>query len=298
MEQLESVNAQRVRYRKFFKTLKKKLIRRLLKQEKDLENCQDSEKIRRWGELLKPHLHQVKTGQTEITVTNYFDESFPEIVIPLDPRYSSAGNMTRLFQKADKLKKALPYVQERIRQTLYEQELLDQQQEELEKKESVESFHLWEKTLPQFLKIPQHNTQSTRKKSAATSTPLIRLSSDGLMIMVGRNEQQNAYVTFKVARGNDWWFHAQGITGAHVIVKNKQSALPFQTLLEAAHLAAYYCKARGRGKIEVDYTQQKYLRKIKGGGPGKVTYAQNKSILVDLDKVLLQKVLGNEIEVF
>ncbi len=298
LEQQEAVSAQQVRYRKYFKTLKKKLIRRLAKQEQDLENCQSAEKMRRWGELLKPHLHQIQCGQTEITVTDYFDDSFPQTVIPLDPGYSPSGNLVRLFQKADKLKKALPHVQERIRQTLQEQKILLEQQDELKKKETAESFQIWDKTLPGFLKIPHVATQSKSKEPTPAPTPLFRLSSDGLMIAVGRNKQQNAYVTFTVARGNDWWFHAQGISGAHVIVKNTRPALPSQTLLEAAHLAAYYCKARSLGKIEVDYTQQKYVRKIKGSEPGTVTYSQNKSILVDLNKELLQRLLANEIEIF
>ena len=310
LEEEEAVIARRVRYRKYFKTLKKKLIRRLRKQEQDLANCQNTEKYRRWGELLKPHLQQIQSGQREITVKDYFDEDFKQVVIPLDPRYSPAGNLTRLFQKAEKLKKALPHVQQRIRQTLQEQKILHEQQEELKQKESFESFQSWEKELPRFLEIPatvcfdqsgenpHFALQSTSKESPFSSAPLFRLSSDGLMIVVGRNKQQNAYVTFKVARGNDWWFHAQGISGAHVIVKNTQSELPLQTLLEAAHLAAYYSKARGHGKIEVDYTQQKYVRKIKGGEPGMVSYTQNKSILVDFNEELLQKLLANEIEVF
>ncbi len=112
--------------------------------------------------------------------------------------------------------------------------------------------------------------------------------------MAGRNKHQNAHVTFSIGRGNDWWFHAQGVPGSHVIVKYPKTPLPQKTLQEAAQLAAYYCKVRANRKIEIDYTQRKYVRKIKGGEPGQVIYSQNKTILVDLDDELLQKLLDRE----
>lgn len=294
LEQTENTTQGRCHYQKHFKTLKKRLARRLKKQEQDLENCQKAGQWRQWGELLKPHLHEIQTGQQAITVLNYFDEKLSSLTIPLHPQYSPTGNLTRLFQKAEKLRKALPHVEKRIWQTLAEQEKLRSHQEQLHTLDTMEGFHTWEATLPKFLKIPKPPPQIKTKNQSPTTAPFTRLSSDGWMIVVGRNKHQNAYVTFTIARGNDWWFHAQGIAGSHVIVKCPQAVLPAQTILEAAQLAAYYCKARGRGKVDVDYTQRKYVRKIKGGEPGRVTYSQNKTIFVELDESQVQRVLERE----
>ncbi len=265
---------QKQQYVKHFKTLKKKLVRRLKKQEQDLENCQKAEQYRQWGELLKPNLHLLTTGQTEISVINYFDETLPSINIPLNPKYNANENLEHFFSKASKLEKAVPHVEKRILQTLEEQELLETCSQKLNALNSPQEFALWENKLPRFLK---HNISLLSRKSVKSSntteslaTPLTRISSDGIMIVVGRNKHQNAHVTFSLARGNDWWFHAQGVPGSHVIVKYPKIPLPARTLLEAAQLAAYYCKVRANRKIEVDYTQRKYVRKIKGGGPDPV----------------------------
>ena len=110
-----------------------------------------------------------------------------------------------------------------------------------------------------------------------------RISADGFTIIVGRSGEENDRVTFRLGKGRDWWFHAQGIPGSHVIVTNPTGlALPPGTLREAAWLAAYYSKGRGRGRVDVDYTQRKHVRKLKGAPPGTVTIAHNKTILIDL----------------
>ncbi|MBF0280059.1 MAG: NFACT family protein [SAR324 cluster bacterium] len=280
-----------VQYRKFFKSLNRRLNRRLSKQHQDLENCRKSEQYRQWGELLKPHLSEIKSGQTEIKVANYFEEHIPAVRIPLNPKNSPRKNMAGFFQKSVKLENAVPHVEKRIRQTMKELEILNQKQDELNGLERFSSFQVWENALPRFLKIRLNSSPIKTKTQAASAEPLTRLSSDGLAIVVGRNKHQNARVTFSIARGNHWWFHAQGVPGSHVIVKSSQPFLPPQTLMEAAQLAAYYCKVRANRKIEVDYTQRKYVRKIKGAEPGTVTYSQNKTILVELDDSLLEKLL-------
>ncbi|MBF0288623.1 MAG: DUF814 domain-containing protein [SAR324 cluster bacterium] len=298
LELADNQTSQQKQYVKHFRRLKKKLARRLEKQERDLENCQKAGQYRQWGELLKPNLHQLQSGQTSIVVTNYFDEALPAITIPLNPRYNASENLEHLFAKANKLQKAVPHVEKRILQTLEEQELLNKYSNELSTLDSPQEWTTWEKQLPRFLKhniyLLSHKSAKGPHDSGTVDTPLTRISSDGILLVTGRNKQQNAHVTFSIGRGNDWWFHAQGVPGAHVIVKYPKTPLPSKTLLEAAQLAAYYCKVRANRKIEVDYTQRKYVRKIKGGEPGQVIYTQNKSILVELDDELLQKLLDRE----
>ena len=85
------------------------------------------------------------------------------------------------------------------------------------------------------------------------------------------------------ANGNDWWFHAKGAPGSHVIVKSGGDELPDRTFEEAGRLAAYYSKNRGADKVEIDYIQKKHVKKPNGAKPGFVVYYTNYSLVIDSD---------------
>lgn len=125
--------------------------------------------------------------------------------------------------------------------------------------------------------IKKRNTGG--KKPKITSRPYHYLSSDGFHIYVGKNNYQNEEVTFKMADGGDWWFHAKGIPGSHVIVKTEGKELPDRTFEEAGSLAAYYSKGRDNEKVEIDYIQRKAVKKAAGGAPGFVIYHTNYSLM-------------------
>ena len=119
------------------------------------------------------------------------------------------------------------------------------------------------------------------KKEKITSKPFHYISSDGFHIYVGKNNFQNEELTFKVATGNDWWFHAKGTPGSHVIVKAENQELPDATFEEAARLAAFYSKAKDQDKVEIDYIQKKHIKKTPGAKPGFVIYHTNYSMMID-----------------
>lgn len=121
------------------------------------------------------------------------------------------------------------------------------------------------------------------RKIKITSRPFHYISSDGYHIYVGKNNYQNEELTFRFASGNDWWFHAKGIPGSHVIVKTEGQEMPDATFEEAARLAAYYSKARGQDRVEIDYTEKKNVKKPGGGKPGFVVYYTNYSMVIDSD---------------
>ena len=98
-------------------------------------------------------------------------------------------------------------------------------------------------------------------------------------------------MTFKIATGNDWWFHAKGTPGSHVIVKANNEELPDRTFEEAARLAAFYSKAKDQDKVEIDYIQKKHIKKPAGGKPGFVIYHTNYSMMIDakIDQIEIMK---------
>ncbi|MBR5359870.1 MAG: DUF814 domain-containing protein, partial [Lachnospiraceae bacterium] len=113
------------------------------------------------------------------------------------------------------------------------------------------------------------------------SKPLHYLSRDGFHMYVGKNNYQNDELTFKVAEGGDWWFHAKGMPGSHVIVKTEGKELPDRTFEEAARLAAHYSKGADAGKVDIDYLQRKNVKKPNGAKPGYVIYYTNYSMTID-----------------
>ena len=94
---------------------------------------------------------------------------------------------------------------------------------------------------------------------------------------------QNEELTFKFATGNDWWFHAKGMPGSHVIVKNGGKEMSDRTFEEAGKLAAHFSKAKDQDKIEIDYIEKKHVKKPGGGKPGFVVYYTNYSLVVNAD---------------
>ena len=125
--------------------------------------------------------------------------------------------------------------------------------------------------------------KSSDKKAKYKSEPLHYVSSDGYHMYVGKNNIQNEELTFKVANGGDWWFHSKTFPGSHVIVKSNGDELPDSTFEEAARLAAYYSKGREQDKVEIDYIQRKYVKKVAGSKPGFVIYHTNYSMAIQPD---------------
>ena len=136
-------------------------------------------------------------------------------------------------------------------------------------------------------KIADRSLRSDKKKnpgkSSPKSKPLHYLSSDGFHMYVGKNNYQNDELTFQIAEGGDWWFHAKKLPGSHVIVKAGGAELPDRTFEEAGRLAAHYSGAGNADKVEIDYTLRKNVKKPAGGKPGFVVYYTNYSMLSGTD---------------
>ncbi|HLU36345.1 MAG TPA: NFACT RNA binding domain-containing protein, partial [Thermomicrobiales bacterium] len=122
--------------------------------------------------------------------------------------------------------------------------------------------------------------QGSKKQSSRKVQPLA--DDDGNLIYIGRSGRENAQVTFDIAGPDDLWLHARGVPGSHVILRLRvPSEEPDEDAVEtAAALAAYYSGSRESGTVEVDVAPRRHVRKIKGGGPGMVTYRNEWTIAV------------------
>jgi predicted ribosome quality control (RQC) complex YloA/Tae2 family protein len=270
----------------------------LLQQE--LSVSEEANYYRLQAELLLAYQHEVKQGQSSVVLQNFFeDEANPkEVNIPLDPRFDAVGNANRLFRKYHKLRRALTLVPGQIEQNATELAILEQLLADLMLADTPAEVALVKAEVQtagylRGAKVFATSGQGTRKQSTkgksgkqpkskpvppAGGVPLYMQSHDGFTILIGKNSRQNEEVTFHQAAANDIWLHARGVPGAHVIIKAGGRDIPRSTLEQAARLAAYYSQARGSSGVPVDYTLQRYVRHMKGGGPGMVIYEREKTL--------------------
>ena len=249
-----------------------------LRQMKDTEK-RDTYRI--YGELLNTYGYSAEPGAKSLQALNYYTDE--TVTIPLDPTLSAKENAQKYFDRYGKMKRTYEALSQ----------LTVEVREEIQHLESVSTaldIALYEEDLAQ---IKEELTESgyirrkagnRGKKQKITSRPFHYLSSDGFHMYVGKNNFQNDELTFKLATGNDWWFHAKQIPGSHVVVKTGNAQeLPDRTFEEAARLAAYYSKGRGQEKVEIDYVQKKHVKKPNGAKPGFVVYYTNYSMAIDSD---------------
>lgn len=254
-------------------------------QQKQLKDTEKREKFRIYGELINTYGYNLEEGAKKLTCLNYYDNK--EITIPLDDTKSPQENAQHYFEKYNKLKRTWEASVKLTEETKGEIEHLESISTALDIARSEEDLVQIKEELTEYGYIRRHYTG---KRVKITSRPFHYVSSDGYDIYVGKNNFQNEDLTFKTAVGNDWWFHAKGCPGSHVIVKTNGEELPDRTFEEAARLAAYYSKNREAEKAEVDYVERKFVKKVAGARPGFVIYHTNYSMLVPTDITGIQEV--------
>ena len=249
-------------------------------QAKQLKDTEKRDTYRIYGELLTTYGYSAQPGAKSLDVLNYYTNE--EIAIPLDPQLTALENAKKYFDKYGKLKRTFEAVSELLKETGDEVEHLDSISTALDIALSEEDLVEIKEELMEYGYIKKRHPGG--KKPKITSKPFHYISSDGYHMYVGKNNFQNEELTFKFATGNDWWFHAKGVPGSHVIVKTEGADdMPDATFEEAGKLAAYYSQSRENEKVEIDYIQKKQIKKPKGGKPGFVVYYTNYSLMIDPD---------------
>ena len=253
-------------------------------QLRQLKDTDKRDKYRIYGELINAYGYGLEPDASSLTCLNYYTNE--EITIPLDPTLSPQENSKKYFAKYNKLKRTYEALSELIVETKSELEHLESISNSLD-------IALLENDLVELKQeLMEYGYMKKRymgkKKEKITSKPFHYISSDGFHIYVGKNNYQNEELTFKFANGGDWWFHAKGMAGSHVIIKREQGQeIPDRTFEEAGRLAGYYSKGRAAKKVEIDYTERKNLKKPPAAKPGFVIYHTNYSLLIEPDISML-----------
>ena len=265
----------------------KKLTKKIVKLQKQLDQAENSEGYRIRGEILNANLSQVKPGMTEIELPNYYDNNQP-LKIKLNAALSPARNGQKYFTKYKKLRDSIKHVKEQIKIAHDNLNYFDTIQTAIDNAEPQDIDQINEELMNQgYIKKPQKPKR--KKKITEKNLNKFRISS-GKTVLVGKNNLQNDWLTLKKANKTDIWFHVKNIPGSHVILQSDQATE--EDILETAEIAAYFSKAKDSAHVQVDYVQDKRVKKPNGAKPGFVIYTGQNSIEVtpEKDRVLSKRI--------
>jgi predicted ribosome quality control (RQC) complex YloA/Tae2 family protein len=252
-----------------------RLERRLVNGEKGAEEGR-AEEWERNASLLLAHLHELKRGEKEATLVDWEGN---ERTIQLDPKMTPAQNAERYFKRARGAREAAVQWKARREQTLVELDRLETIRAELQRATTIEELEKMESTHTGALKM-----DANEPKEEGTAERFRRFEvSGGHEVYVGKNAANNDELTVRFARPNDYWFHARGSSGSHVVLRwgDSKSKPPREALRDAASIAAYYSGARNARMVPVAYTLKKYVRKPKGSAVGAVVMDREEVVMVE-----------------
>ncbi len=225
------------------------------------------------GDLLLSYPH-LKSKEQRVEVYDYYNQK--NIMIELDPKYDIITNSQRYYKKYQKMKTAVHYIQDQMNFARNEIEYFKILSEQLKCASIHDALEIQQELIENHY-IFKEEGKAKRKAKPNYLTYLI----EDTEIFVGKNNLQNEYLTHKLARGTDFWFHVQNASGSHVIVATNE--LTEELCRSAAMLAASYSSLKNSSSIPVDYTQVKNIKKIPGKRNCFVTYTKQKTIYIDID---------------
>lgn len=244
-----------------------------LTKERAIAGAADNYRIK--GELLNAYAYQLEKGMHEARLENYYNDN-QLLTVELDPRKTPIENSQQYFKKYTKYRDSLKYIDQQETLALEENDYLDGVLVQLSQAD-LEDIETIKQELTDEGYVSQRKG-SVKKRAKSKSKPRRYRSSDGVIIYVGRNNQQNDELSMRKAAKNHWWFHTKDIPGAHVIVESDKPSE--QTMQEAAEIAAYFSKFQQSANVPVDTVQVKHLHKPNGAKPGFVIYEGQQTLYV------------------
>lgn len=245
----------------------------------DLLKAENSEDLRLYGELLTANIHLIQPGMKSVEVTNYYDGS--TLTIPLDVKLSPSKNAQHYFKKYGKSKTAIKEKQIQLDENEAEIKYLESVLSFLENTDDVVEIESIRAELVETGYVRRRRQAGGFKEKKYKPAPYRYTLSNGMSVLVGRNNKENDILTFKTAGNKDLWLHTKDIPGSHVIVQSGGVELDEEAVWEAAAIAAYHSKARTSENVPVDYVQIKYVKKPAGAKPGMVIFTNNRTVYVN-----------------
>lgn len=266
--------------------------RKLSAQLSELERCRSKEQWRICGDLITANIYKLKKGMSHALLEDYYNGG-AETDIKLDERLTPSQNAQKYYKKYQKAKSAETALSEQIAIARSEISYLATVADSLTKAENESDLEEIRRELYESGYASRMRQYSPKKRGSAALKPLEFTTGGGYRVLCGKNNSQNDYITHKLASKGDLWFHAKNVPGSHVVLFCSGEEPPESDFTEAATIAAYYSKATGGRKVEVDYTRVKNIKKPPGSKPGYVTYSTNYSAYVTPSRDEIERLKTN-----
>jgi predicted ribosome quality control (RQC) complex YloA/Tae2 family protein len=259
--------------------------KKIKKLEKTLTDAEKAQKFQLHGELVTAHMHEIKRGDKTAEVINYYDENQRTVTIPLDSQKTPSENAQHYFKKYNKAKNSVAFVKKQIKTAKKEINYLDGLIQQIESASPRDVEEIREELQEEGYVKKRGKKEKKRKSNKPVLEPYV--SSEGIDILVGKNNKQNEYLTSRIANKSDTWLHTKDIPGSHVIIRSH--SFDEKTLHEAANIAAYFSKSKYSSSVPVDYTEVRHVKKPNGAKPGFVIYDNQQTLFVTPDEELVKK---------
>ncbi|MBX5483090.1 MAG: DUF814 domain-containing protein [Myxococcaceae bacterium] len=257
----------------------KRLEGTLAKVEAEMNRGEEIERHRAMGELLAQNLFRFQQGQRTARLTRYTETGAEEIEVTIDPRRTAREEADWHFHQYRRLAHGVEHAKRRHAELSLEREQL---RDELRAIEAMDDAALLEEV--DVLSARRHGGPVRGKPYKEY------VAVNGARIRVGRSSEDNDTLTFRIARPYDWWLHARGVPGSHVILEGTRNQPPdSEALVDAAHLAHQHSNLKSEPRGEIAWTQVKYVKKQKGGAPGQVTFTRDRTLVVRIEPERLER---------
>lgn len=270
----------------------KKITKKVNNINSKLKECDEMDTFRIYGELITSNLYRIDNSKNveSIVLDNYYDNNNP-ITIPLDKTISPSYNAKKFFKKYNKLKNTLSIVSEQKKEATKELYYLESIVYELENATTIEDLEEIDTEISENVLFKNTSKKSDIKKNKINKRNShdeyepITYNVDGFTLYVGKNNKQNDYITTKLGKNDDLWFHTKDIRGSHCLLKCNGSKVDDNTIVACAEIAAFYSKAKLSSNVPVDYCFIKNVKKPSGAKPGMVIFTNNQTINVNPKKL-------------
>ena len=265
--------------------------KKLEAQQSELAECEKADVYKKYGDMITASLYAITRGQKTVELIDYEDwreatGDYGTCLIELDERLTPSSNAQKYYKKYAKARNAKVELAKQIDLGRSELAYVYTVFDALSRAETAADLAEIRDELYRSGYASRMKGYAAPKKQAAPAYAKFRTST-GRRVMCGKNNLQNEYITHKLADRNDYWFHAKGVPGSHVVLVTNGEEPTDSDFTEAAEIAAHYSKAAGGAQIPVDYLLVRHVRKVPGAKPGFVTYHTNWTAYVtpDADRV-------------
>ena len=269
---------------KTVRNLYDRAVRKQAARQEEQAQSEKADRLRIYGELLQANLWAIERGAPNVTVVNYYDGK--EVTIPLDVRLSPSANAQKYFKDYKKRQTAAKMLVKLLVDGQHEIEYLETVLYEVESATGEQALGEIRAELKSQGYLKYYKVRDKRQKPADF---LRYVSSDGFLILVGRNNLQNDKLTLHTARGKDLWFHTKNAPGSHTVVMSEGKDIPDSTKNEAAQLAVIHSSQANGIKVAVDYTEVRNIRKTGDLKPGMVLYEKYETAYITPEAGLEEK---------